>query len=226
MIDVSRWKFAESAGRHRPHVIVGDTRSFRWASVLETMGWGRMYVQQRFEPYSGERWAFDNGAFIWWKQGESFQTDTFLKRLEKARSMGRPGMAICPDIPAQGPESLEFSIRWREALPNDWPWYLAVQDGMTPASVMPHITRFAGVFLGGSNEFKRQAPQWAAFAHHFGKPFHYGRCGTLGKLDNAEHCKADSLDSSFPLWTEKRFQAFVLTWLYGEPQRRMAFVES
>lgn len=216
---------AERFGSHRPHVIVGDTRSHKLIRLLELHGWARMVIKTRFNTYPGERWGFDNGAYVWWQRGEEFQTDVFLRRLDQARKRmeGTPYMAVTPDIPAEGDRSLEFSLRWRECLPNDWPWYLVVQDGMREQDVVREIGKFSGLFLGGSDAFKREAAKWCRIAHRFGKPFHYGRCGTLRKLHIAKEIKADSIDSAFPLWTSERFQAFFLHWMYGDPQLRLEF---
>jgi len=216
-------QLSERAYTHRPHVIVGDTRSHKMVELIAAVEWGRMVIGTAIQPYEGERWGFDNGAFVWWRSNDDFQTDVFLRRLEMARRLGNPYLAVTPDIPAQGQRSLEFSLRWREALPNDWPWYLVVQDGMKTEDVAREIGKFHGLFLGGSDAFKRTADKWCKLAHRFGKPFHYGRCGTLSKLHIAKEIKADSIDSSFPLWTSSRFRTFMCHWCWGDPQKRLEF---
>lgn len=160
-------------------------------------------------PYTGEPWAFDNGAYGDFLRGKQFDEDAFLRRLEKAYRLGCPYMAVAPDIVAGGLRSLEFSLRWLEKLPSDWCWYLAVQDGMGLDDVDSVLDRFSGIFLGGTDHFKATALHWARLAHGRGKKFHFARAGTLRKVEFAKLVGADSLDSSFPLWTKERLRTFI-----------------
>jgi len=196
------------------HVFVGDTRSKKNIERIQQLGWGRLFCTVQPTPFPGEKWAFDNGAFWQWQRGLSFDHHIFRERLSKARAAAsqhnNPALAIVPDIVAGGCSSLAFSLDWIGRLreEDDWPWYLAVQDGMTIHDVKPEIARFDGIFLGGTDSFKTKAWTWCRFAHDQGKKFHYGRCGTLPKMKSAVKMGADSLDSSFPLWTEERFETF------------------
>lgn len=194
-------------------VLVGDTRARRLVVRLRQLGWGRMCVRDTPAPYDGEPWGFDNGAFTCWRACVPFDGDGFLRRLDRAHTAGRPLVAVTPDIVAAGLRSLEFSLRWLPQLPREWPWYLAVQDGMTTAEVEPVIERFSGVFLGGSTLWKHtMAQDWCEFAHANGKPMHFARAGTISALRSAKRVGADSLDSAFPLWTMERFERFARFW--------------
>jgi hypothetical protein len=195
------------------HVYVGDTRSRRNIERLKQLRWGRLFCTVKPTPFEGERWAFDNGAFWQWTRGLPFDEPLFERRMAQAAEVGTPQLAIVPDIVAAGCSSLQFSLNWRARIEKmaevaEWPWYLAVQDGMTIWDVKPHLDRFAGVFLGGTDGFKTKAWTWCRFAHDHGKKFHYGRAGTLPKMKSAVKMGADSLDSAFPLWTEERFETF------------------
>lgn len=192
-------------------VIVGDTRSKKNLARLIEHGWGRMYISRRPQPFECEPWGFDNGAFIAWRNGLTFDEPAFQRRLDIAHQVGRPYIAITPDIVAAGQQSLDYSCRWIEKLPNDWPWYLSLQDGMSRDDIENVMSLgWSGLFLGGTDKFKREtAWKWCEFAHEHGLPFHYGRAGTLKKLEHAKHIEADSVDSAFPLWTDKRFTAFI-----------------
>ncbi len=171
-----------------------------------------MFASDRpFPPfyYPSEVWGFDNGAFVAWTRGNQFPEGVFLRRLDAAlRVESDPGVAVCPDIVAGGLRSLEFSVNWLKRLPSSWPWYLAVQDGMTRDAVLEVVHLFAGVFLGGTDRFKLTAYHWSRLAHSAGKKFHYGRAGTLRKIRHAYAVEADSLDSNFPLWTVDRMRVF------------------
>lgn len=203
-------------------VIVGETRSKRNITILREHGWGRMFVVQPPTPFPFEKWCFDNKAFPPWQEagcpiGLSIEdwdilwdSENFERRLKLAEAVeSDPYMAVTPDIPGGGLASLEFSLSWRMDLMNCWPWYLAVQDGMTQADVEPHLYMFAGIFLGGSDKFKGTALQWCKLAHKHQRKFHYGRAGTKDKLKHAFMVGADSCDSSFPLWTMERMREFV-----------------
>jgi hypothetical protein len=195
-------------------VLVGETRG-PLVSRLRELGWGRMWLYRDPAPFEGEPWGFDNGAFGAWLHGRSFPEDDFLRRLDAAYRIGRPLVAVAPDIVAGGVRSLEFSLIWRDRLPDDWPWYLAVQDGIGASRVEPYLHRFAGIFLGGTTSFKGTAHLWCRFAHEHGLRFHYGRAGTPRRLIHAMEVGADSLDSSFPLWTRERFERFAHVWQEG-----------
>jgi hypothetical protein len=178
----------------------------------------RRYKEPR--PYPGEPWGFDSGAYAGYCRGDPFDADAYAERCAQARRAGCPYLAVVPDLVAQ-PTSLDFSLGWRARLPDDWPWYLALQDGMRPADVVPHVGRFAGLFLGGTSRFKATARDWVQVARDHGQRFHYGRAGTLRKLEHAIEVGADSLDSTFPMWTRERWDAFVAAWRDGVPQLRL-----
>lgn len=191
-------------------VLIGDGSGKRLKAICEKHGIGRMLAQNWPELYQNEPYGFDNGAWGFYQQGIEFQEGDFLMRLNRALKIEWPPyMAILPDIVAGGDKSLEFSLSWRKDLPPDWPWYLAVQDGMTPEKVLDVIDKVDGIFLGGSDAYKQFAGWWCKIAHHHKRRFHYGRAGTLSKLAHAIMIGCDSLDSAFPLWTKDRLFAFI-----------------
>jgi hypothetical protein len=165
----------------------------------------------------------DNGAYRNWLAGESFDGDTYLRAVDRAVSVETPDtpiyFAVIPDIVAGGLESLTFSLAWLDRMPQTWPLYLAVQDGICTNDITPDITsKISGIFLGGSNRYKATAAIWANFAHTHNLQFHYGRAGTPWKLLHAMESGADSLDSAFPLWTQKRWNWFLYLYDNGHPQ--------
>ena len=184
--------------------LTGSTGSREIIRFLIENRWGRIWIDRLPLPYKGEPWGFDNGAFTDWLKGKAFDGDLFLKRLNRAYGVGVPYLAVVPDIVAGGLRSLEFSVGWMNELPPDWPWFLAVQDGMTVDDVEPVRDLFCGIFLGGSDKFKATAYHWAELAHKYDKLFHYGRAGTPRKIRHAMESGADSCDSAFPLWARER----------------------
>ena len=195
-------------------VLLGETRSATNLKIIRENEWGRIFLKAKPTPQPFEPWGFDNGAFEAFNKKQPFPGFEFMRRLDVAyRINSYPCVAVCPDIVAGGLTSLDFSLKWREKLRDiDWPWYLAVQDGMTVEQVEPILGWFAGIFLGGSDKFKPQAYRWCRLAHKHQKKFHYGRAGTRKKIQSAYNVGSDSLDSSFPLWTSERMDVFVKTY--------------
>jgi len=188
---------------------MGQTGTKALVKKIKESGWGRMWSRDRPNLYDGEPWGWDNGAYSWWVNGKQFHDVTFFKRLWRDYLVGIPFLAACPDKPAEGMMSLEFSLWWIERLPKAWPWYLVVQDGMIDSEVAQHLPLFEGVFLGGTNEFKKGAKTWCDLAHSHGKKFHYGRCGTLDKLHHAIRIGADSIDSSTLVQNPHKMDEFI-----------------
>lgn len=203
-------------------VLVGENPSRRMRERAREYGWGQMYVYREPRPYEGEPWGFDNGAYLDWRRGREFDRERYLRDLGRAMGIGRPYLAVAPDIVAGGMGSLEFSVAWLEdELPGEWPWYLAVQDGMTPEAVGEYVGNFSGVLLGGTNRFKEEAGKWCEWAHGLGKKFHYARASTERKIKSAIRIGADSMDSAFPLWTVGRvgrLRYLTTEWLEREPR--------
>ena len=202
------------------NVLVGEgTGGF--AALLERLGWGRMWIARtrNIYTYPGEPWGLDNGAYGDWIRGDSFRADAFRRVVEKAEAVSEPPyLAVLPDIVGGGHKSLALSESWLHQVPR-FPWYLAVQDGMTPGDAEHLAGDVAGIFLGGTNPFKAQARMWREWAHCHGLRFHYGRAGTLNKAAHAIRVGADSLDSAFPLWTKERMALFVEQITGGPIQR-------
>lgn len=202
-----------------PIFLIGECTTPRLVrDVFRPLAWGRMWVHRTIRLYEGERWGFDNGAFGAWRSGEKWDADKYLKRLDAAYALGTPRLAVVPDLPAEGERSLDHSLEWLERLPRDWPWFLAVQDGMTPEMVRPHLQKFSGLFLGGTDEFKREGAAWVELAKRACLQFHYGRTSTIRKLEHARRIGADSGDSTQPLWTEEKLAQFVA---YYEGRRQV-----
>lgn len=207
-------------------IMLGETRDRKNLAIIQREGWSRIFLKCKPSPFPFERWAFDNGAFGAWLRGSSFPESEFLRRLDASLTVtSDPYLAVVPDIVAGGARSLDFSLSWLERLPRDWPWYLAIQDGMTIEQVGDVIHMFSGAFLGGSDRFKATAYRWRILAHSCGKKFHYGRAGTRRKLLSAWRVGSDSCDSSFPLWSRERMGEFVGFWQGIRDQGELSFSE-
>ena len=212
-------------------VYVGSTRSKKMLKRLKALGWGRVFCDGKATPYQGEPWMWDNGAYVAHVEGWDLPKYELLfqRRLDHDRALiNTPSIAVLPDILGKGERSFRYSLQWLQSgkLPEHWPWYLAVQDGMTAGRVYRALLEqpIDGVFLGGSDKFKATAASWAYCAHRAGKKFHYARASTPKKVRYAVMVNSDSLDSSFPLWTEERFDTFVLALTEADPQSQLPLV--
>ena len=177
-----------------------------------------MFIKKAIRPYPGENWGFDNGAFGDYLQGKTFDSDRYKRSLERAVRIAeeyhRPYLAILPDIVGGGSKSLELSLEWleRELRYIPFNWYLAVQDGMAVEDIKTALKTYpqiAGLFLGGTDEFKKTAPLWSSLSHSLGRKFHYARAGSVKKIREAVRSGADSLDSSLPLWNGQKLKRFL-----------------
>lgn len=206
-------------------VMVGEG-SVGFTTLLERLGWGRMWIARtrNIYTYPGEPWGLDNGAYGDWTRGESFQSDAFLAVLDKAQAVAEPPyLAVLPDIVGGGHKSLALSESWLNRVPA-FPWYLAVQDGLTTRDTEHLTSEVDGIFLGGTNVYKATARRWREWAHSEGLRFHYGRAGTLNKVAHAIEVSADSIDSAFPLWTKQRMALFVEQVTGGPIQKDLFWV--
>ena len=191
-------------------LFIGSTRAHKLIARARALGWGRLFVENP-RPREGEPWALDNGVFGAWKAEKPWSAAAFLRSLEQSASLAPPSLAVLPDKVGAGAESIAWSMKWRAVLP-DRAWYLAVQDGMTKADVLAVLPEVAGLFLGGTDEFKATAPTWCELAHEHGKRFHYARVSTENRLRAAFDCGADSADSSQMLWSEEHWRRFERWW--------------
>lgn len=194
------------------NVYIGQTRAAGWIRLLEGYGFGEMCVRGECPPRRLP-WAFDNGAFKDWTAGKEFDAKKYQGDLDWLwlHSTVRPDFIVVPDRVAGGLDSLRFSESWRPRLEaHGCPLYLVVQDGMGPADVEAAAGPYAGLFVGGTPEWKhRTARDWVDLAHRMGKRCHIGRMGTEKKVRAALRWGADSIDSALPLWSANNLKRFL-----------------
>lgn len=198
---------------------VGQSRSRAAIALLTANGVGECTNRGEWPPRRTP-YFLDNGAYSDWTAGKPWDADAWLADVASAERHGeRPVFVVAPDIVGAGMTSLAHSLKWLPRVAHLSP-YLAVQDGMGAGDVAPVLGGFSGVFVGGTLEWKLATGlQWVDFAHARGLPCHIGRVGTLSRLRWAREIGADSVDSSFPLWTKERLRAFLR--VLGEKQRRI-----
>lgn len=142
----------------------------------------------------------DNGAYRAWRDGEEWSPDGFVTRLEDlGEKMPRPpDFVVLPDAHQNGELSLARSGRWADRVAEyGVDYYLPVQDGMAvePAVRAAVELDASGVFIGGSEEFKREfASPFCLTAHDYGLSAHIGKPGP--RLTWARDAGADSVDTA------------------------------
>lgn len=210
-------------------VYAGSVAGERALNELRKYSMGRLVAANSWKnPIADIPWVFDNGAFHAFNNGKPFDKDAFARcaifdeetgfnKIQMGSYAIRlPDFGVCPDIVRGGKKSLDFSLSWMERLSAfpEFPWYLAVQDGMSVEDVaeawdlaIELECPFGGIFVGGSLEWKFETtPQWVQFAHERGVKVHVGRISSIERLKWAERLGVDSVDSAAfgPAYAYKR----------------------
>lgn len=162
-------------------------REFQWRLLISARGVHR---------HEGFPYAIDNGAWTSHQKGEPFQEAPFRQLL---RSHGElADWVVVPDIVAGGEESLKMSTRWiPEVLSQTRQALFAVQDGMSPAQVVPLLGSRVGIFVGGSTEWKLQTlPEWGRVAEARGCWLHVGRVNSARRIHLCGRARAHSFDGT------------------------------
>jgi hypothetical protein len=205
-------------------VYIGQTRGKKWLRKLSEHGFGEMTCRPALMP-KRLPFALDNGAYSDWVHQRTFDEAAFIEHVELVLLAGfRPDFIVVPDIVAAGLESLRFSLSWLprlKSLVGDVPLYLAVQNGMTADDVRPHLGSVEGIFVGGTNPWKKAtAGSWVQLAREHRLLCHLGRAGTFGKVRLALEVGVDSIDSSLPLMSQQFFDDFLAALSGGDkPQK-------
>lgn len=105
---------------------------------------------------------------------------------------------VAPDIVAGGMPSLALSVSWLPRLLNVARVVLiAVQDGMMPDDVAPHLSERVGIFVGGTSEWKESTMAiWGILARARGAICHVGRVNTARRIRLCAAAGATSFDGS------------------------------
>jgi hypothetical protein len=149
------------------------------------------------KPKSGERYAIDNGAWGYHQQGQPFDAGAFNCLLRRYGSGA--DWAVAPDVVAGGLASLQVSLQFLTTPERSLcdRWLLAVQDGMEPGDIRPHLSADVGIFVGGSTDWKLETmPVWGRLAAERGAYLHVARVNTLKRIQLARWSGAHSFDGT------------------------------
>lgn len=143
-------------------------------------------------------WCLDNGAWGAFKGARPWEPAPFREVLR--RWGDGADFVIAPDVVAGGLASLKLSLLWLPELRSRVRQVLlAVQDGMSPADLQPHLSSSVGLFVGGSTGWKWQTlGAWAQLADETGCYLHVGRVNGAAKVQRCIDVGADSVDGTSP----------------------------
>lgn len=179
------------------------TGSTRTLEALEAHGWGLLVNAYGVHRHEGFPYAIDNGVAAKSDNGVMQRPDWsekgFVELVE--RYGGGANFIVAPDIVAGGLDSLRRTERWlpwvsRYALP-----LIAVQDGMETADIWPLVGKHAGIFVGGSTDWKwSTVHKWADLAERRGCYLHVGRVNGYARISTCKVLGADSFDGTAALF--------------------------
>ena len=198
------------------------------------IGWGAMLTPDMFRnPAQNHIFAMDNGVFAEFHKNPNkpFSGEKFIVHLDTLRAKGiYPDFVVIPDkIGSDDPtDSLRISLSWIERLrAYPFPLYFVVQDGMTPEMLddfgVPELVD--GIFVGSKPTFKgfgakgpkskevewkiRTGEMWVQYARARGLKSHIGRVSSVRRFQWARSIKADSCDTSQPVFTKSMWNSFL-----------------
>lgn len=172
------------------------TGTLRNLRLMADGGW-RLLLSP-FEDLSPTPFAygFDCGAWRAFVRGEPFNVPAFEKALGRVGE--KADWVVAPDIVGGGHASLRESMAWLPRLQEVNPLVLvAVQDGLDPDDLKPALEAGAGLFLGGSTEWKEaNMGLWGRVAAEAGAYYHIGRVNTGRRIALANAAGANSFDGT------------------------------
>lgn len=202
------------------------------AIECKELGWGAMLTPDMFRNSAKNHiFAMDNGVFAQFKQNpkKQFDGNKFLKYLHTMLQKNVfPDFVVIPDkIGVEPEESIKLSLSWIERLRVfPFPIYFVVQDGMTTEILESYNIHnlVDGIFVGGKPTFKgfgskegnnhnnewkiRTGAMWVNFAHKHNIRAHIGRVSSVKRFRWARAIKADSCDTSQPVFSNSAWNRF------------------
>lgn len=171
------------------------TGTRRNLEALHAADWFLLVSAKGVHRHEGFRYAIDNGAWTAHTQAKPFDERAFVAVVEKLGG-GADWIAL-PDIVCGGLSSLEMSKWWLSWVSRFAPVLYPVQDGMGPEDVRHLLHPEAGIFVGGSTEWKLDTlSTWAALAREVGCWLHVGRVNTVRRIRRCIDVGATSFDGT------------------------------
>lgn len=172
------------------------TGTLRNLAVLDDAGWHVLLSPAGSLNPKGRPYALDNGAWTAHQQGTEFDTDAFMRAVDKVGE--RAEWIVLPDIVMGGQRSLDLSLSWLDKLAGlPARLLIAVQNGMTPDDVRHHLNPMVGIFVGGDSAWKEETtPMWGSLARRRNCYLHVGRVNSQRRIAICAAAGADSFDGT------------------------------
>lgn len=166
---------------------------------LREHGWRILVSATGKHRHEGFRYGIDNGAWTAHQQGRAFNASRFEVLLERLGSGA--DWIVVPDVVGDRVESLRMTDRWFGRVSElGRPVLVAAQDGMEPTDLEPWVSEGAGVFLGGSTEWKLDTMQaWGDWCHDRGAYYHVARVNSQKRIRACIRARAHSFDGTSPI---------------------------
>lgn len=159
--------------------------------ILAKNGW----APPKWDTKEQAPYALDNGAWTYYRKDVPFDDDAFLRALDSAGEDAH--WIVLPDIVGGGMRSLDMSLGWVNRVTPYGLCLLAVQDGMTPADVEPHLSEDVGIAIGGTTDWKLgTAHEWGVLAKKKGCYLHMLRVNSQKRIRLCHHIGAHSFDGT------------------------------
>ncbi len=173
------------------------TGSSRNLAALRRYGWRVMLspAHNMLDP-RGFRYALDNGAWSYFKNGLPFDGVAFDAALKSVGS--KADFVVVPDIVSGGRASLMLSLFWIDRVLDIAPVaLLAVQDGITGREIEHLLSPRVGLFVGGSTEWKLDTLRdWSSIARRRSAWCHVGRVNTARRIHLCGNAGVTSFDGT------------------------------
>lgn len=154
--------------------------------------------------------ALDNGVYKAWATGKPWESDKFLRHIDKVAQRGTiPLWVVVPDAVGDHRRTLALWHEWAPRLKKNygWPLAFAVQDGQQPNAVPADADV---IFVGGTTEWKRKTIR--LWCQRYPR-VHVGRINTYRWLWHCHKCGAESVDGTGWFWANKREHQDLLDYL-------------
>ena len=123
----------------------------------------------------------DNGAWSCFQKGIPFQDQKFIDCVEKYGH--RADWIVVPDCVGDKDRTLEMIRSWAPKLAK-YRQLIAVQDGMRALDIARYLEKGAGIFVGGTTDWKlAKLSYWAEIARSYGALIHCGRVNTMKRIN-------------------------------------------
>lgn len=172
------------------------TGTLRNLAALDDAGWHVLLSPAGSLNPKGRPYALDNGAWTAHQQGTEFDTDAFMRAVDKVGEFAE--WIVLPDIVMGGQRSLDLSLSWLEKLAGlPARLLIAVQNGIEVDDVRSYLNPSVGIFVGGDTAWKEQTtPTWGSLARRRNCYLHVGRVNSQRRIGICAAAGADSFDGT------------------------------